>query len=116
MPQIDIEAALRSIRLVFDRLSPTQQEIVLNNLAQNSLTRNGHCALTYQSGAALQAVVLALGEQPAWRAQELRAAAQELAPCRLSDKQIANAIGYLTRRGHLVHVAYGHYRVAKSRS
>ncbi|RWC38162.1 MAG: hypothetical protein EOS55_31425 [Mesorhizobium sp.] len=94
-----------AIRVLLSALTPQDQDQVLRKV-----TEKLRPIPAPRAGEVLEAIVLALPQRRDWSVKELRETVEQQGVS-ATEKQVANAIGYLTRKKHMRRVGYGRYVV-----
>ncbi len=100
-----VERVVDAVRLLLERLSPNEREQV-----RRALQEELRPIATPRGGEVLSAIVYLLPRRESWTPQDFKSDVSELG-VEATDKEIQNALAYLTRRGHLRRIGYGQYRV-----
>lgn len=100
-----MQAIVSAIDTLVDGLSPAKKEWVLR-----SVTEKLRPVPVPQAGDVLGIVVQLLPRKGDWSIAELKKRIDDQA-VPVTQKEIYNALGYLTRKGHIQRVGYGRYMI-----
>jgi hypothetical protein len=97
------EAIEKAIKVLLNSLSPSEQEHVLQNITDAS------CLIPApRAGEVLGTVVRLLPRKSEWTVEDIKHQI-EAEGVKAGAKEVYNALGYLTRKGHVRRIGYGRY-------
>jgi hypothetical protein len=100
-----VDRTVDAIRLLLESLSPHERERV-----RRALGTELRPIETPRAGEVLSTIVQLLPQRENWTAKQFKEQVADRG-VGATDKEIQNALAYLTRRGHISRVGYGQYRV-----